>query len=200
MKIKLMAVSRLRSTRIIDSWKKPNDGTRTLIESAMLPELAAVIRDWSRAKVGDCVLIGGLAVSFYGKVRMTQDCDFLFLNPKAIPQSVSGFKRIRAHAFQHNATHVEVEVLDSEFLKIDQELVDRIISTAEEKDGIKIASRIGLICSKLGRFSPYDQADIDHLLDGHDADSLEAIIEELNDWPLTQEDRQKLETIVSRKL
>jgi hypothetical protein len=183
MKFKLLAGSRLRATRIIDSWAKPNDGTRTLIESAMLPELAAALRDWERARIIDCVLIGGLAVSFYGKARMTQDCDFLFLSPQSVPEQVQGFKRVRAHAFQHNATHVEIEMLDSVFLNIEQSLVDRIIETAVEHDGIKVASREGLICSKLGRFSRQDQADIEHLLEGHAVD--------LAAWPLSETERER---------
>ena len=186
------ARSRLRSHAIIESWAKPNDGTRSLIESAMVPELATAIRDWSRAHVADCVLIGGLALSFHGRARMTSDCDFLFLSAQSIPAEVPGFKRLRIHAFRHNATHVEFEVLDPEFLKMEPDLAYRIWSSADEVDGIRVASRIGLIASKLGRFSRQDQADIEHLLEGQDDASLEAIFEELSDFPLSQHQRALL--------
>ena len=141
-----------------------NDGTRTLYESIMLPELILAMDDWKSNNIGECVLIGGIALSHYVKPRMTQDIDLLFLTDNDIPDSISKFKRHRPHAFQHNKTHVEIEVITPSFINLTVELAKQIIDTAIISDGMKIASPSGLIASKLGRFNRQDQADIESLL------------------------------------
>jgi hypothetical protein len=141
------------------------DGKRTLTESAIDPAVLKALRDWTKANVKDCVLIGGLALSYHGKARYTEDGDFLFLSASDVPDTISGFKRTRPHCFRHNETHVEIEVLDPEFLKLDAGLAKKIFDTAIESDGVKVASREGLIVSKLGRFNRRDQADIEHLVE-----------------------------------
>lgn len=141
----------------------PNDGTRTLMESIMIPEIAhslEAIRDAG----ANGVLIGGAALSHWVKPRMTQDLDLLFLSDQDIPEEIHGFKKTRGHSFQNMKTHVEVEVLSPEFLRIDPELVKAVIQTAITSDGIKVASPSGLVALKLYRFSFQDQADIVALL------------------------------------
>ena len=76
-----------------------NDGTRTLFESTMSAEVVSALTDWQKAKVHDCVLVGGLALSFYVRPRFTSDADFLFLATDNIPMFVDRFKRNRPVAF-----------------------------------------------------------------------------------------------------
>ena len=110
------------------------------------------------------MIIGGLALSYWSLPRHTQDIDVLFLNKTDIPLHLDNFKRTRDHGFIHLQTHVEVEVLDAECLKLKPELVDAIIKTAHDDNGIKVASKSGLVASKLSRFSRQDQADIENLI------------------------------------
>ena len=150
--------------RNVHKFKWLNDGLRTLNESIIYPEVEQALKDWKNNCKADSVLIGGLAYSYYCKPRSTQDVDLLFLSFDEIPSNVEGFKRTRDHAFLHKDTHVEVEVLDPEFLKLDKRLVQLIFDEAWTNDKIKIASPKGIICLKLNRYSLKDQSDIDDLL------------------------------------
>lgn len=181
--MKITATSRLRSTAIVDKWYRNQDGSRTLIESATLPEVARALRAWAQAG-GYGVLIGGMALSYWARPRMTMDADFLFLSPAEIPDEVPGFKRIRSHAFQHNATHVEIEVLDANFLHMPHILATKIVQTAVIEDGMRIASREGLIAAKLGRWSRRDQGDVEDLVASGSIS--------FRGWPLSDTDKEKL--------
>lgn len=143
-----------------------NDGTRTLVESVVVPEIISAIKDWK----GSGVLVGGLALSFYAKPRYTMDIDILFLSDKEIPPQIPGFKRTRDHAFQHNKTHVEVEVLSPSFLHLPPDLIKQVVDTSKDVGGMKIASRSGLVALKLQRNSRQDQADIEQLIQSGDVD------------------------------
>jgi hypothetical protein len=74
-----------------------NDGTRTLIESIMMPELIAALRDWAKSGSGG-VLIGGLGLSYHARPRFTQDIDFLFLEP---PDASEVDPRFLSHYVQY---------------------------------------------------------------------------------------------------
>ena len=114
---------------------------RTILESVMVPEIVSATRDWFYNN-SDAILIGGLALSYWAKPRETGDIDVLFQSDAHIPATVAKFNRHRAHAFEHNDTGVEVEVL--------------------------IYNKLSL---KLGRSSPVDIGDISTLLDaGHKID------------------------------
>lgn len=142
-----------------------NDGKRSLTESILIPEVAKAIEDWVKnvpPNIG--ALIGGLALSYYTKPRSTTDGDILFLNEADIPSKVEGFKRTRPGAFLHKQTHVEIEVLTPKSINMLPEIAKKIIETSEKHGKFNIASREGLIVSKLGRFSMQDQADIISLL------------------------------------
>jgi hypothetical protein len=161
------------------------DGRRTLAESVMSPHVLKALKDWAAAGVQHCVLIGGLALSYHGKARYTEDGDFLFMGAGDFPDEVRGFKRTRPHCFRHKDTHVEIEVLDPEFLKMDLIQAQKIFDTAIESGGIKVASREGLIVSKLGRFNRRDQGDIEHLVE------LSGSVD-FSDWSLTDDQKKKL--------
>ena len=157
--------------RNISKMQSHNDGTRTLLESVLAPEVMAAVKDWiSTTKGINCVLIGGLALSYYGKPRYTSDGDFLFLSEAEIPSQVSGFKRNRAHAFEHKKTGVEIEVLTPQTINLNPNLVQAIFNTAVRHDGILIASPSGLVATKLGRFNLQDRADIMVLYNLHNID------------------------------
>lgn len=142
-----------------------NDGSRSLFESILIPEVEKAFKDWKRNAGTNFVLIGGIALSFYVKPRTTTDVDILYFSKNEVPEKVLGFKRHRQGAFQHNSTHVEIEVLTPDMINMPVEVAKQILKTAQDVDGIKIASREGLIISKLKRFKLQDQADIEALLE-----------------------------------
>lgn len=141
-----------------------NDGSRSLYESILNPEVERAMRKWEQCVPLRGVLIGGLALAYYIKPRMTIDADFLFLSAGDIPSEVDGFKRTRPSAFMHKETHVEFEVLAPEKINMPIELAKKIIETAKKQDNVLVASREGLIASKLERFKFQDRADINALL------------------------------------
>lgn len=145
--------------RKITKMKTSNDGNRTLYESIMMPELVSTLKDWKKIDA-KAVLIGGLALSYHVRPRMTQDLDFMFLSSEDIPDKVSGFKRIRPHAFQHNKTHVEIKLITPDFVNVPKKVVQNVFDTSIESDGINISSVSGLVALKLFRLSFQDKADI----------------------------------------
>ena len=152
--------------RNIYKFKWLNDGFRSLNESIVYPEVAETLEDWkANSNTQDsCVLVGGLALSYYLKPRPTEDVDLIFLSSDDIPESVYGFTRPREHAFRHIKTHVEVEVLDPYFLKKDQDFFEQVFKESIISDGIRVASPRSLIALKLKRFSIIDRGDISNLL------------------------------------
>lgn len=147
--------------RNIEKMNDTNKGNRSLYESVFSQEVLSALTDWNRYCIeNESVLIGGLALSFYVKPRMTFDIDLLFLHKKDIPTAVNRFKRHRIGAFQHDKTHVEVEVLTPETINTEHYIVNKVFETAVDIDGFRIASPNGIIALKLGRFSYQDRADI----------------------------------------
>lgn len=161
-----------------------NNGTRSLLESILSSEVAQAVSDWKQYASHQGVLIGGLALSYYVKPRYTSDGDFLYLTPSDVPIDVEKFKRTRNGAFQHNKTHVEIEVLSPSSINMSNELATQIFNTAIVRDGFKIASREGLIAAKLDRFKLQDRADISNLLQLGPVN--------LDDFPLTSKQKQNL--------
>ena len=145
--------------RDLSKMRTINDGTRTLFKSVMMPEIIVALRDWSKAQAGG-ILIGALGLSYYARPRMTQDVDLLFLHDEDVPVSVNGFSRTADHAFQHDVTHVEIDLITTERVNAPLEVVQRVIEAATESDGIKIASASGLAALKLFRLSMRDKADV----------------------------------------
>ena len=150
--------------RDMSKFHHANDGTRTLFESIAYPEVQYTLNDWKDLEVDKCVLIGGIALSYYVKPRTTEDIDLLFLSEDDIPEPLVGFKRTRKGAFQHNKYQVEVVVVTPSFINMRMDMAQKIFNTSVISDGMRVASPSGLIASKLGRFNRQDQADIDNLL------------------------------------
>ena len=151
----------------------------------LVPEVRRAYLAWTRAVPGG-VLIGALAAGVYSEPRTTRGVDMLFLNDAEVPEQVVGFKRVRAHAFEHRETGVEIEVLTPEFLRLPPGLVRQIFDTAQNG----VASAAGVIAAKLQRASLRDQGDIQDILGRHPEVSLEG-------WPLTPAQSQILSRISS---
>jgi len=145
------------------NWK--NDGFRSLYESAIYPELIIALEDWKSYNNSNCVLVGGLALSYYIKPRQTQDIDIIFLTEKDIPTNVYGFKRNRLHSFEHKKTGVEIEILTPKFLNKSEQMFQKTFDDSILSDGIRVASPKSLIALKLNRFNSRDKLDILELLE-----------------------------------
>jgi len=176
----------------IDKQKTPNDGNRTLFESVVHADVIKALETWLENDINKCVLIGGVALSYYVIPRMTQVIDMLFLSKDDIPQQLDGFKRTRNGAFQHKITHVEVEVVTPEYINLRRDLAEKIVETSIRRDGIFIASPEGLIVSKLGRFKLQDMTDIENLI-------LSQKEIDLSGFNLTEEELDKFNYIKNKK-
>jgi hypothetical protein len=157
-------LKRYSELRNLSKTTRPNDGSRSLYESILYPEVVSALNDWISLGVKDCVLIGGVALSYYVKPRTTEDVDILFLSKDDIPTTLVNFKRTRLGAFQHNKTHVEIEVVTPETINLPIDIAKKIFTTSNESNGIRVASPSGIIACKLGRFNRRDQADIEDLI------------------------------------
>ena len=155
---------------------------------AMIPEVQHALVEWikSTTPTNRGVLIGGLAMSFYAKPRTTDDVDLLFLEASEIPGEVVGFKRYRPGAFREKETHVDIEVTTpASFDLLTPAVARKVMETAVEFDGLKVASREGMLALKLcGAQTPKrkfkDLADVVSLLDGN-------VGLPMDDWPLSNE-------------
>ena len=122
---------------------------------AMHPEVQHALAKWIQAKTGHFapgVLIGGLAMSFYAKPRMTEDVDLLFLSAEDIPEEdkVPGFKRYRNGAFREEKTHVDIEVITPDsFVDLPKAIAAKVTRTAVNHGDILVASLEGMIALKL---------------------------------------------------
>lgn len=146
-----------------------NDGTRTLGESIAVPEVGQALKDWIKNTNTQAVLIGGLAVSYYIKPRATMDVDYLFIVDE-IPTTVTGFKRTRNGAFQHNKTHVEIEVVTPSNINVPDRVCREVLATASKIDNTLVASPSGLIALKLHRANYQDKSDIFNLSQNNNID------------------------------
>jgi hypothetical protein len=178
-----------RMKEIMEKMNKINDGTRSLMESIAIPEVVSALKDWIKNN-DNGVLIGGNAISYYGKPRATTDVDILFLHKDDIPATVIGFKRTRAGAFQHNSTHVEVEVVTPESINISQELANKVFETSISTDGAKVASPSGLVALKLQRLKNNDIGDIVQMIHTGNID--------LSSFPLSDKNLQDFNEIKER--
>lgn len=180
----------MRAKEIIE---RMTHGTHlTFVESIVVPEVGAAFNDWVKnAPKGDYVFIGGNVVGYYSKPRATMDVDVLFKGNNT-PTEVAGFKLIRPHAFQHNNTHVEVEVLSAGFLGIPTELVQKVFDTAVEINGVHLPSVEGLVALKLMRGSMRDLGDIEAIIEKHNIN--------LINWPVPQDKLQRAEQLLNVKL
>lgn len=155
---------------------KPNDGTRSVYASSVAPEVAETLKLWERNLPtqfkNKCVLVGGLALSYYAKPRYTEDADFLFLEEKDIPTEVNGFRKPpKRKAFEEKKTQVLVETITPHSFKppIPDSIAKKVMDTAVQKGSLRIASLEGLVALKLCSSRLRDYADIVDLLNSTDS-------------------------------
>ena len=126
-----------------------------------------VLRDLAQLG-GEWVLAGGLAVGYHTKPRGTQDVDIFFSDEEALATLKNhlggSFRQTRPHALEHKATGIEVETLTPEFLKISPQIVAMAIKTAEDRKGVSVVSREGLVALKLQRAENKDKGDIEAII------------------------------------
>ena len=163
-----------------------NDGTRSLIESIMSPEVIVALREWVRSTkspaTGEAagVVIGGLGLSYHCKPRYTQEIDLLFLEPADVPHHVRGFTRTATGEFRHDRTQVEVHVAIPLSIEMPNEIADQIIRTATLSNGLRVATASALVALKLfGLRRVQDDADAVALIKTGKVD--------LSRWPLPPE-------------
>jgi hypothetical protein len=154
-----------------------NRGDRSLTESVMNPEIIIALRDWAKSTASG-VLIGALGLSFHCKPRFTQDIDFLFLQPRDVPDTIGGFSRIGS-GFRHDRTHIAVDIFTPSSINIPRDIAEQVIGTVTLSDNIRVASASGLVALKLFRSSMQDKADMVALIKTSQVD--------LAGWPLSSD-------------
>ncbi len=171
-----------------------------LTQVALIAEVGHSLNKWNTYAVQNnlkCVLIGGLALSFYAKPRATQDVDILFLERSDIPDTVPGFKRHRTMAFQEDDTHVEIEMVDHDLINVPDALVRKVFDTAVDHGGFKVASLEGMVALKLYGASNSARRQLQDLAD------VVAMVERapnlnMSGWPLSAEHKKALEDCKKR--
>jgi len=136
------------------------------------PEVDSAFDDWiGNTRGQNQVLIGGYAfMNYVPNDRSTQDIDFIFLTEGDIPEHVVKFKKIRGHCFRHLSTHVEIETLTSEYLRIGVKISELVFEDAFDKGDFKIASPSSIVALKLHRLDDKDLSDITNLMDNYEID------------------------------
>lgn len=174
-----------------------------LVEASIDPEVRKTLLHWKQSGNSGGILIGGLAMAFYAKPRFTQDVDLLFRSATHIPNSAQGFRTHRKGAMEDKDTGVEVEIVHPHSFNppLSESLIQKIVDTVEEKDGINVVSAEGLIALKLHAATNtpkrelQDSADIANILTYQDQISLDT----MKDWPLSSKD-QKLFIDILKKV
>jgi hypothetical protein len=144
----------------MDKLNKFQDGTRTLLESIPVPEVATAMHDWKQNASNQGILIGGCAVSYHALPRATMDVDVLYQSSNDIPSDVNGFKRTRPGAFRHNDTHVEVETIHPHMINVSPEMAKAVHDDSSVVNGTRVASPSGVVALKLHRQKFNDIGDI----------------------------------------
>ena len=181
-----MKIKEIFNLRNFSKMYSNNTGNRTLTESIVAPEITKALTDWTN-KNPNGVIVGGLALSYHAIPRMTFDIDIILPSDNDIPDSVVGFKRIRPHAYEHNKTHVEIEIVTPEFVNVPLNVFKKVKETAQFVNDMFIASPSGLVCMKLWRLSFQDKADIISLINTNNVD--------LTGFPNTKEQIEQYEIL-----
>lgn len=167
-------------------------GHKTVKEVVLVPEVEKALITWVKNTSPEIrgVLVGGIAYSFYAQPRQTSDIDLVYLHLDADMQ-IPGFKKVRHHSYRDSDTHVEVEVLTPGHLKLSSGLITKIIHTAIDKQGLKVASAEGLVAMKLHTIRSKDETDVIEILKNFPDLSLDG-------WPVAKPEKDKLEVCRQR--
>jgi hypothetical protein len=177
-------------------YRKRGVPATSIVAAAVNNEVALTLKRWLQGDQPKGVLMGAMAMAFYVKPRYTEDIDLLYMKGNKPETAPDGFKKHRPSAMEDRKTGVEVETVTPDMIGIPNGLAQKVYHTAVVHDGIKVASREGLIALKLyGARSPHrelkDSADIYDLLVGHTTI-------DMHDWFLEEQDLKLLESIRSR--
>lgn len=143
------------------------DAEKPIQHSIVHDEVRKALKDLvSLMPQGEWVIIGGIALGAYGRSRATTDIDIAItgsMNLDSIaPLLASKFKRHRNSAFEHNATGVEVEFVNSDLINIPSNLIQSVINSARKDlvDGkeVLVANPKHLIALKLKRATKKDKS------------------------------------------
>lgn len=163
-----------RVNTVTNKCRYPNIGQRNLIESLHgFPEVLSAIKDFSRIPwKNKPILVGGMAIAYWARGRMTYDADFLFLSEYRLAKArlligaSSKFKVLQGHYIEHKSSGVTLDLLTPEFINLPVEYLNYIYRTTKVDSGVRIASVEGLILMKLSSNRGYkDLADIELLLE-----------------------------------
>lgn len=156
------------------------DNVRTLAskESHGVNDLGESLVSFTKL-VGDKVswaLVGGLALAFRTEPRGTKDIDILLIEnselQKVVLATQEQFDLVEKHILKNKKTGIEIELLTPSYLAMDPLMSDgqvreKVVTTAKDEvvrdANVPVASSVGLLVSKLGRFSRQDKADIEKL-------------------------------------
>lgn len=159
---------------ITNKCRYPNIGQRSLTESLSgYPEVLSAIKDFSKLLwVNKPILVGGMAIAYWARSRMTYDADFLFLSEyrlskaRLLIDASSKFKVLQGHYIEHKPSGVTLDLLTPEFINLPAEYLNYIYRTTKVDSGVRIASIEGLILMKLSSNRGHkDLADIELLLE-----------------------------------
>lgn len=139
--------------------------------------------------LGDAIVIGTLALNFYVTPRYTDTIELLFHSQDDLDVRLSGEQYLTLHS------GVEVRLLSPDAIGLTADIAAMVFATAEARDGMRIASREGMIALRL--FAAGDHrgfyaaaADVQALLEDNDA--------ALDAWELHVEHYRLLELCRSR--
>lgn len=161
----------MKNIKTFTQWlNESGNNNRSLKNSVPYKELYEALTKWydEVGKEHDCVLIGGLAVSYHGRPRNTQDVDFLTTNVKKPEVVVDSFKKIGKFTYIDKKSHAPVEAITPEILNND--LTDSLVkiiqkdAVIDKQSGVKIASINSLIVLKLLSGRMRDDSDVVSLL------------------------------------
>jgi hypothetical protein len=162
-------------------------------------------------------LIGGLATSMRGRLRLTQDVDFLIEVPQiALPGLLDdlverGFtldprvvipEYVRGNMTAFTYRKVRIDWLKPVLPFYSRALADATPMTWSEGHTVRVASAEGLILTKMVSFRPQDQLDIDTLLTANrDAIDVDLIRREWAPFAATEPERTAwLEAAIDRRV
>lgn len=151
--------------RNIGAMNGPNDGTRSVQNSILAPQVIEVLKDWRKGATSPPLLIGTLAYSFWQRPRYTTDIDILSVD-ESLPIYKIGFRRVNNVQWEHLKTGLIVN-LWSRFhgREYYAPVFRQVKKTSVKKHPYRVASVHGLIALKMYTFTRQDQADIEKLLE-----------------------------------
>jgi hypothetical protein len=156
-------------------------------------------------------VIGGVAVGFHGRPRLTRDVDAIVLLPEArwteflSSARAAGFASRVAHAEQfarssrlfllrHRATGTPVDLAIAS-IPFDEEVVARAVSYSAGRLRVPVASLEDLFVTKLVAGRPVDMGDLDELLAANPRIDLSRVRAYARAFAALLDDSQMLETL-----